>query len=313
MTYACLRNYRPEYAALRQVSFAPSSLFKAGDIGAQWDFAQATAYTTPVGDVLASAGDPIGLLKDRSAVGSAYDLSQAASPARPILRVDASGNKYAEFDLVDDILPTTLPAISGGTILIATSRGIWIDDFDSSAGSWQLGITTYTDGAGYLFSVLADAISSKLHLYACLVIDRVLTTAEKNWLVNYYKCRCSKDAVVVTSTNLFTGYTTLGAGWSESAGEYTHVAGTGGALYQDPPPLSLSKLYLITRTVSGYTGGNGYWASANFTYRFSNTANGTASSFVIPTTTSGTRFAAYGEPAYVGTISNISVREVILP
>ena len=91
--------------------------------------------------------------KDYQRVGvGPYDVTESGVPDTPILY----------YDLGDDVLPQDmdLPAITGGTLVIAGEDGIWIDDnFNHAGGSWSLGPTTYTGGpAGLLPSLIGNRV-----------------------------------------------------------------------------------------------------------------------------------------------------------
>lgn len=122
-------------------------------------------------------------------------LFQITSTARPILRTDSNNNNYAELDLVDDVVMGYLPTIVDGTILIATSKGIWVTDFNWTEGMWNFGYSTYDSGPANLFQTLKDS-DDKLHVYGIFYIDRELTANEKNYLVNYYKSRCGTEVIL---------------------------------------------------------------------------------------------------------------------
>lgn len=98
-------------AAIRQILFAetPSSpirLFGSGEQGAWYDpsdlstLFQLSTDTTPN----VTVGDPVGKILDKSGRGN--HATQTTLPARPILRQDAAGRYYLEFDGIDDFLFT---------------------------------------------------------------------------------------------------------------------------------------------------------------------------------------------------------------
>jgi hypothetical protein len=84
----------------------PGTLFAAGEQGAWYDpsdFAtmfQDSAGTTPV----TAVEQPVGLILDKSGRGN--HAIQATAASRPVLKQDASGNYYLNFDGVDDGLAT---------------------------------------------------------------------------------------------------------------------------------------------------------------------------------------------------------------
>jgi hypothetical protein len=107
---------------------------------------------------------------------------------------DSEGfDPYLQFDQVDDALVATIPAITGGTLVLATRQGIWIDDdINASAGTFSIGPTTYTGGPVGLFS----NTGSKL-IGPPLLIDRQLTTSELNAQIQFYKSRGAGDVFLV--------------------------------------------------------------------------------------------------------------------
>lgn len=102
-------------------------------------------------------------------VDSEYDITEAGVP-------DAY---YLRFDGVDDAVDTTLPAITKGTLVLAGTKGIWIDDdFNHAGGTFSIGPTSYTNGPIGLLPILGDLIVG-----GSFVIDRQLTTEERHRVV----------------------------------------------------------------------------------------------------------------------------------
>jgi hypothetical protein len=110
------------------------------------------------------------------------DATQATSTARPIFRL-TSGVYNAEFDLTDDILPITLPTITGGTVALVGTSGIWIeDDWDFTAGTLNIGPTTIAGLPAGILSVVGD-------LCAVIINDRAWTAAERAGVIAWGKAR----------------------------------------------------------------------------------------------------------------------------
>lgn len=92
------------YMAGLAVAWDPSELFATSVPGAWYDpsdlstMSQDDAGTTPV----TAAGQAVGRMLDKS--GNGNHVTQATPTARPILRQDAGGKWYLEFDGVDDWL-----------------------------------------------------------------------------------------------------------------------------------------------------------------------------------------------------------------
>lgn len=96
----------PQYRTARRVAWTPARLFAASEDGFWLDPSdlstlwQDTAGTTP-----AVVGDPVGRIDDKS--GNGNNALQATSGNRPILRQDADGSYYLEFDGSNDRLVVT--------------------------------------------------------------------------------------------------------------------------------------------------------------------------------------------------------------
>lgn len=86
----------------RRGGFDPVALFPGGTAGAFYQVGPGYAWQDVAGTVPAAAGDPVGLLVDRS--GNGNHAVQANPAQRPILRQDAGGRCWLEFDGVDDFL-----------------------------------------------------------------------------------------------------------------------------------------------------------------------------------------------------------------
>jgi hypothetical protein len=87
------------------------------------------------------------------------------------------------FDKSDDILPVTLPTITGGTVALVGTSGIWIeDDWDFTAGTLNIGPTTIAGLPAGILSVVGD-------LCAVIINDRAWTAAERAGVVAWGKAR----------------------------------------------------------------------------------------------------------------------------
>lgn len=133
-----------------------------------------TLFTTSTGETpVTAASDPVGLRVNR--VSGGPNASQATETARPLWQTEPNRIVYDP----DDALNITLPAISGGQIVISSPVGIWIDSLDFAGGTFSLGPTTYTGGPAGLWSLLDNA-----ELQVC-VIDTAMTSEEQDKLVAY--------------------------------------------------------------------------------------------------------------------------------
>lgn len=106
-------------------------------------------------------------------VTSQYDITESGVP----------DVYYLDFDLIDDLISTTLPAISNGTLVIAGTGGIWIDDdYNFAGGTFSIGITSYTGGPEGILGVVGDLLVG-----GSFVIDRQLTAEERTRVINKLK------------------------------------------------------------------------------------------------------------------------------
>lgn len=83
--------------------FTPASLFATGEQGAWYDPSDLSSmFQDDLGTTAAAVDSPVGRINDKSGRGN--HATQATAAARPILRQDAGGSRYLEFDGVDDRL-----------------------------------------------------------------------------------------------------------------------------------------------------------------------------------------------------------------
>ena len=87
---------------------------------------------------------------------------------------------FCLFDGADDVLSCTVPAITGGTIVIAGTNGIWIDTITVGAGTFSIGTTSYTGGPAGILALVGKVIGAML-------IDTTLAGAALTAVRNYYK------------------------------------------------------------------------------------------------------------------------------
>lgn len=134
------RGWRP----LRTFSagFNPLVLFGAGEQGGWWDpsdfstMFQDSAGTTPV----TAAGQPVGLIRDKSPRGN--NRTQPTAASRPVLQQDASGYWYLAYDGVDDFM------VTGSVDFTATNK----------ATAWA-GVNKQSDAAAGLILELSTSVS----------------------------------------------------------------------------------------------------------------------------------------------------------
>jgi hypothetical protein len=131
-----------------------------------------------------------------------YDITEAGIPS--IYK--------AFFDKADDILPVTLPTITGGTVALVGTSGIWIEeDWGFTAGTLNIGPTTIAGLPAGILSVVGD-------LCAVIINDRAWTAAEYAEVVSWGKARgapgvFSLGEELVTNGDFSDGLT----GWTSGA------------------------------------------------------------------------------------------------
>lgn len=121
-------------------------------------------------------------------VGNEYDITEAG----------VATVHYLRFDGTDDQVTTTLPAISGGTIVLAGTNGIWIDEIDFAGGEFSVGPDTYTGGPAGLLSILGDIL-----VEGGFVIDRALTPEEVAQVEKYYVARGSAGLIELSTDHSY--------------------------------------------------------------------------------------------------------------
>jgi hypothetical protein len=150
-------------------------------------------------------------------------------PPQPYQRVGATSRDiteagvpdvhYAYFDGIDDVISMTLPSsITGGTIIVAGPNGVWVDDnFNASAGTFNIGATTYTGGPAGLINLLGGVIG-------ITVSERQLTESELEREFAMYK-QAGAPGVFELGAELVTNGTfdadtnwNKGTGWTISGG-----------------------------------------------------------------------------------------------
>lgn len=123
--------------------FSPSALFANGEVGVWYDPSPETTFTDTAGTALATVGDAVARINDLS--GNGHNATQATTAARPILRQDAGGLYYLEFDGVDDVL------ISPSAVFFGEASSM-ILGAESFATSGLRTIGTNASSIGFLFS-----------------------------------------------------------------------------------------------------------------------------------------------------------------
>lgn len=123
-------------------------------------------------------------------------------------------------------------------------------------------------------------------------------------------------AELVTDPELDTaGLWTAGTGWSVSGGIATKTAGTGSLLSLTGSTVVVGAVYAITFTVATRTAGACVASIGNVDGTTTVVAAGTYTNYIVATattTTGGAGLNLYGNSAFAGTISRISVQQVSL-
>ena len=101
-------------------ALAPDALFALGETGFWLDPSDAAAvFADMAGTVPALIGDPVARVNDKS--GNGNHASQPTVASRPILRAAPSGERYLDFDGVDDFM--VVPSFSPGTNIAQVFAG----------------------------------------------------------------------------------------------------------------------------------------------------------------------------------------------
>jgi hypothetical protein len=121
--------------------------------------------------------------------GAQLDLGSTATPYQKVVtqyditEAGVPSIYKAFFDKADDILPVTLPTITGGTVALVGTSGIWIEeDWGFTAGTLSIGPTTIAGLPAGILSVVGD-------LCAVIINDRAWTAAEYAGVVSWGKAR----------------------------------------------------------------------------------------------------------------------------
>jgi len=248
-------------------------------------------------------------------VTSRYDITEEGAPEV----------HYLEFDGTDDLISTELPAISGGTLVLATDKGIWIDDdFSFGGGSFDIGPETYSGGPAGLLGIIGNPLVG-----GALVIDRQLTTAERTQVVAYMQSIGSPGVIELGPELLvngdfsdgFDGWLVTGPGserWSVSDGVATIAVGTTASAYLWQANVTEGgRPHLITVDIVSSNGvGNIRAGGATDNQHYFQLAGhpvGEMSAAFVSGGAAADTFQVNAAAATQASISSISFREVIFP
>jgi hypothetical protein len=228
----------------------------------------------------------------------------------------------AFFDKADDILPVTLPTITGGTVALVGTSGIWIEeDWGFTAGTLSIGPTTIAGLPAGILSVVGD-------LCAVIINDRAWTAAEYAEVVSWGKARGAPGVFSLGEELVTNGAFSDGAtGWISGLSTWAVVDneavietanGSVQQLTQLTSAMSgslvVNQLYEISFSTVVTTGslfirfGSGAFAS-----QIPVTIN-TSGSYTLKAAwpSGGDRLVIHAGGDFTGTIDNISVRELEL-
>lgn len=263
---------------------------------------QDSAGTTPI----TAAGQDVGLREDQS--GNSADFTQATATARPTYETSPARLEYD----VDDALSCTLPAISGGQIVIISPAGTWIDSLDFAGGTFTVGPDTYTGGPAGLMSLLGNAETE------IIILPTPMTTAEQAKMVSYAQGLGSAGLITLGSDVITNGdfsggtagWSTAGAGVSITGGAAVFTsADNGNNVLQSTLSIVTGRTYLVeyllSRTAGSFSSGMGSGLGS-----LQSTSGHKRD---IITATSSNVYVRARAPATSGSVDNISVREVIMP
>ena len=152
-------------------------LFAAGEEGVFLDFST-SAFSDITGTTEAIIDSTIAFVEDKSPNGR--DATQALEVARPVLRGNPQGRPFSEFDGVTDIIPVTMPTITGGTIAVISLEGVYIEsDWSISAGTMNIGPTSIPGLPATIINLSGIVVNVIEDVLAVIINDRAWTGAER--------------------------------------------------------------------------------------------------------------------------------------
>ncbi len=157
-------------------SFNPATLFASGEQGAFYDPGDPASMWQDVAAMVAAVvGQPVTRINDKSGRGN--HATQATAASRPILRQDMFGNKYLDFDGIDDWLRSAFTFTSSWTRVGLVRQMLWNGASHIFGGGvnndgvlYQAGVTPSLrlfDGLGP-----ADSVNDALIGYDSIVVER---------------------------------------------------------------------------------------------------------------------------------------------
>jgi hypothetical protein len=156
-------------------AFSPLSLFASGEQGGWYDPSDlSTMFQLSTGTTAVAVNDPVGYIADKSGRGN--HLTQANTASRPVLRQDAGGKYYLEFDGVDDkLLNATLDIAAQPITLAAVGR---IQNAGSSRGNYFDGSNTSPASASAQRCILGSQTSTNYRVFAGLEVNSAASSRD---------------------------------------------------------------------------------------------------------------------------------------
>ena len=200
------------FARRRGRGFTPASLVASGEHGALLQAPDlSTLYTDDEASTQAGVGDPVAVWEDES--GNGNDATQTTLSSRMI--VSGDGPYYLNPDGDDDNFSIPLGAGFTGDFCLILDTGPIFGSIDTAGdATWN-----YTVNPAYI-------PDGKIH--ALIVVDRALTAAEKQGLVDYYADAAT--SVPSTANQVFRDRTDLTA-LDASYGDWTQVTNARAAFF----------------------------------------------------------------------------------
>ena len=214
-------------------------------------------------------------------------------------------------------------------VIITSGLGLKFQDgannenigFSTTTGSYEFYFTATSDTfliigrrtSGTAFASSVDNVSVKEWTAADMDVTRATaaTRVDENGLVNY--------AEVIGGEEISCGdfecadpdaVWTRGTGWSISGGTANCIGGAG-SLNLTQVALEIGKTYTVTYTVSNYSAGTIHPIMGGWTHGTYQSSNGTYTEVISNNHASAnTTFYMQGKSGFVGSIDNVSVKEV---
>lgn len=296
----------------------PSAVVGVGDTAIWYDFSDSSTLKQDVlGTVpVSSVNDPVAYAADL--IGGGYHATV------PALSGVLWKGGYTELD-VNNVSSTTnvtsLWPVIVGTLVVATSRGMWVDgNFSFSGGSFNISESIYggntvqsgyTGGPRGIWTAISTSGTS-LRVYGIFAINRALTDNELKNIRGYYRAKGCPGVITVSNvSNIIvnpdfnsgvTSWSAQSPGTRSASGGILTVTNSstlyGGGAYQSTAVSSgLSYIFEFNmRASAGTTGGNAVVTYASFNFGLTSAlsvTSGVYASYEIAMTSDGSGFRSY--------------------